>query len=80
MFKLLKICRAKLVGVVIVFVSECKFSFDLAGFSARFVDVVDDDAAVAVIGGGGVGDILYLVVGLMELFGIVWLIFCKLVA
>lgn len=70
MFKLFRICRARLAGVVIVFVSEFKLSFDLAGFSARFVDWADDDV-VAVIGGGGVGDILYLVVGFVEIFGIV---------
>lgn len=75
MFKLFKICRAKFAGVVIVFVSEFKFNFDFAGFSARLAEVllVVVVLVVAVIGsGGGVGDILYLVVGFVdEIFGIV---------
>ncbi len=70
-FKLLKICRAKLAGVVMVLLSEFKLSFDLAGLSARFVDADDDDDDVVAVIGGGVGDILYLVVGFVEIFGIV---------
>lgn len=69
MFKLFRICLAKFAGVVIEFVSEFKFSFDFAGFSARLVVVAV--AVVVVIGGGGVGDILYLVVGFVQIFGIV---------
>lgn len=73
MFKLFKICLAKFAGVVIIFVlSEFKFSFDFAGFSARFVVVAAAVVVVVVvIGGGGVGDILYLVVGFVQIFGIV---------